>query len=334
MKKKILFIMANGGLFINNKPENGQWPQLLPKAISSLSEIAAKLDYELVLVDDEPSTEQVARQNIIGLLKGEGIVFANMLNNTDVLQPFLYGHYDPAHSFVAGNAGNAARFAQKTGCTALVISTEENSVTATSWESVYRHLTSPPRIATVNRVTTETNIAVTVNIDGTGKSHIDTGIGFFNHMLEQVARHGNMDMEIHVQGDLHIDEHHTIEDTAIAFGEAVWQALGAKKSIERYGFMLPMDDCLAQTAIDFGGRPWLVWNTAFKREKLGELPTEMLFHFFKSFTDHARCNLNITAEGENEHHKAEAIFKAFAKAIKMAVAKTNQPGIPSTKGIL
>ena len=170
--------------------------------------------------------------------------------------------------------------------------------------------------------------------NGSGKSSISTGLGFFNHMLEQVAKHGNLDLVINVKGDLHIDEHHTIEDVAITLGEAFLKALGNKKGIERYGFLLPMDECLAQVAIDFGGRPWLVWDAEFGREKIGEMPTEMFMHFFKSFSDNAKCNLNIKAEGENEHHKIEAVFKAFAKTIKMAVSKTNNYSIPSTKGTL
>ena len=191
-----------------------------------------------------------------------------------------------------------------------------------------------PRIAIVERKTSETEIRIEVNLDGAGKSIINTGIGFFDHMLEQVARHGNIDLNLMVNGDLHIDEHHTIEDVAIALGEAILKALGGKKGIERYSFILPMDDCLAQVSLDFGGRPWLVWNVKFSREKIGELPTELFFHFFKSFSDNAKCNLNIIAEGENEHHKIEAIFKAFSKAIKLAVKQTDNFNVPTTKGIL
>jgi imidazoleglycerol-phosphate dehydratase / histidinol-phosphatase len=194
-------------------------------------------------------------------------------------------------------------------------------------------LTKPNRTAIVNRKTNETNINIELNLDGSGKSSIKTGLGFFDHMLDQLARHGGLDLSIQVKGDLHIDEHHTIEDTALALGEAFLQALGDKRGIMRYGFLLPMDDCLAQVAIDFGGRPWLVWDAKFNREKIGEMPTEMFLHFFKSFSDTAKCNLNIKAEGENEHHKIESIFKAFAKAIKMAV-KIEGDQLPSTKGVL
>jgi imidazoleglycerol-phosphate dehydratase/histidinol-phosphatase len=186
----------------------------------------------------------------------------------------------------------------------------------------------------VERKTSETDVLIELNLDGSGKSTINTGIGLFDHMLEQIARHGNLDLKIQVKGDLQIDEHHTVEDVAISLGEAMLKALGGKKGIERYSFVLPMDDCLAQVALDFGGRPWLVWDVKFSREKVGELPTELFFHFFKSFSDNAKCNLNINAEGQNEHHKIEAIFKAFAKAIKLAVKQTDNFNLPTTKGSL
>ena len=203
------------------------------------------------------------------------------------------------------------------------------------WASIYDYLKLPPRKIIHQRNTNETKITVDVNLDGTGKSSIQTGLAFFDHMLDQLARHGNIDLTVECKGDLHIDEHHSIEDTGIALGEAITLALGNKRGIERYGFLLPMDDCLAQVAIDFGGRNWIVWEAEFKREKIGEMPTEMFFHFFKSFSDAAKCNLNIKAEGENEHHKIESIFKAFAKAIKMAVKRDiNNSNLPTTKGIL
>ena len=202
-----------------------------------------------------------------------------------------------------------------------------------SWNDIYRYLKTEPRRAKVNRNTSETKISVEVNLDGSGKSDISTGLGFFDHMLEQISRHGNIDLIIKADGDLHIDEHHTIEDVGITLGEAFARALGRKKGIERYGFLLPMDDSLAQVAIDFGGRPWLVWAVDFKREFIGDMPTDMFMHFFKSFSDSAKCNLNIKAEGDNEHHKIEAIFKAFARSIKMAVKRGDEGGIPSTKGV-
>src|SRR5690606_23807284 len=203
----------------------------------------------------------------------------------------------------------------------------------TEWKVIADFLKSPARKASVVRKTKETDITIDINLDGNGKSEINTGIAFFDHMLDQLSRHGNIDLRIAVKGDLHIDEHHTIEDTGLALGECFLKALGDKRGIERYGFCLPMDDCLAQVAIDFGGRPWIVWEAEFKREKIGEMPTEMFFHFFKSFTDTAKCNLNVKAEGTNEHHKIEAIFKALAKAIKMAVKKEGNQ-LPSTKGVL
>ena len=203
------------------------------------------------------------------------------------------------------------------------------------WKDIYEYLKLPPRKVIHQRNTNETKITVDINLDGIGKSYMQTGLGFFDHMLEQIARHGNIDLSIECKGDLHIDEHHTIEDTGIALGEAFIKALGDKRGIERYAFVLPMDECLAQVAIDFGGRNWIVWDADFKREKIGEMPTEMFYHFFKSFSDAAKCNLNIKVEGENEHHKIESIFKAFAKCIKQAVKRDiNNNTLPSTKGVL
>lgn len=208
------------------------------------------------------------------------------------------------------------------------------AVALQQWSAIISQIKAAPRLGVENRITSETAINILLNLDGTGKGNIDTGLHFFNHMLEQISRHGQFDLDIKVKGDLHIDEHHTIEDVGLALGTAFTNALGIKKGIERYGFLLPMDDCLAQVAIDFGGRPWLVWDAGFTRERIGDVPTEMFFHFFKSFSDNAKCNLNIKAEGENEHHKIESIFKAFAKAIRMAVAATNNFSIPSTKGVI
>ena len=210
----------------------------------------------------------------------------------------------------------------------------EAELTTKDWNDIYNYLKTDTPNCKDKRKTSETDIKIELNLDGSGKSSIDTGIGFFDHMLEQIARHGNIDLNIKVKGDLQIDEHHTVEDVAIALGEAFLKALGGKKGIERYSFVLPMDDCLAQVALDFGGRPWLVWDVNFTREKVGEMPTELFFHFFKSFSDNAKCNLNIKAEGQNEHHKIEAIFKAFAKAIKLAVKQTDNFNLPTTKGSL
>ncbi len=261
--------------------------------------------------------------------------------------------YDLANSFVIGDRITDMQLAKNLGCKGFwlfndaTLGAAEISgsidelrkevivLEAPNWEDIYNYLKLPQRIVKHERNTNETKISIEVNLDGSGKARIKTGLPFFDHMLDQIARHGNIDLNIVCNGDLHIDEHHSIEDTGIALGEAIAKALGDKRGIERYGFLLPMDDCLAQVAIDFGGRSWLVWEAEFKREKIGEMPTEMFFHFFKSFSDAAKCNLNIKAEGDNEHHKIESIFKAFAKAIKMAVKKdVNNNSLPSTKGVL
>jgi imidazoleglycerol-phosphate dehydratase/histidinol-phosphatase len=244
---------------------------------------------------------------------------------------------DLAASYVIGDRLTDVELAKNLGCKAIFINEKDcpdADLTTSDWNLVYSFLKKRPRVASVERNTSETKISVNLNLDGSGKFSGETGIGFFDHMLEQISRHGNIDLKIIVKGDLHIDEHHTIEDVAITLGDAFLKALGGKKGIERYGFALPMDDCLAQVAIDFGGRPWMIWDVKFMREKIGDLPVEMIFHFFKSFSDSAKCNLNIKAEGDNEHHKTEAIFKAFAKAIKMAVKQTDNYNLPSTKGAL
>ena len=273
---------------------------------------------------------------------------------TGMLTKYLNTHaYDLAKSFVIGDRITDMQLAKNLGCKGLWLNndpdlgaTEINStidelrkeviiLESPDWKAIYEYLKLPQRIVIHERNTNETKIKIEVNLDGTGKATIKTGLPFFDHMLDQLARHGNLDLNIECQGDLHIDEHHSIEDTGIALGEAIAKALGDKRGIERYGFLLPMDDCLAQVAIDFGGRAWIEWEAEFKREKIGEMPTEMFFHFFKSFSDAAKCNLNIKAEGNNEHHKIESIFKAFAKAIKMAVKKDiNNNSLPSTKGVL
>ncbi len=261
--------------------------------------------------------------------------------------------YDLAGSFVIGDRVTDMQLAKNLGCkgfwlnndphlgSAEINDTIDNLreevviVESPNWKDIYEYLKLPPRKVIHERNTNETKISIEVNLDGTGKSSVNTGLPFFDHMLDQLARHGNIDLSVTCRGDLHIDEHHTIEDTGIALGEAIAKALGDKRGIERYGFLLPMDDCLAQVALDFGGRNWIVWDAAFTREKIGDMPTEMFFHFFKSFSDAAKCNLNIQASGDNEHHKIESIFKAFAKAIKMAVKRDiNNNALPSTKGVL
>jgi imidazoleglycerol-phosphate dehydratase/histidinol-phosphatase len=298
--------------------------------------------------------------------KNEGVEFAEQCvdrsfphENKDTRKPrtglltkYLNGDYNLVDSFVIGDRLTDVELAKNLGAKAIFINddtklgvgetkaTEEELQTTialetNSWKKIYEFLKLNNRKATISRATNETDIFIDLNLDGTGKSNINTGIAFFDHMLDQLARHGQMDVTINVKGDLEVDEHHTIEDTAIALGEAFNKALSNKLGIERYGFCLPMDDCLAQVAIDFGGRNWLVWDAKFKREMIGKMPTEMFMHFFKSFSDGAKANLNIKAEGTNEHHKIEAIFKAFAKAIKMAVKRDAEKMIlPSTKGML
>jgi len=253
-----------------------------------------------------------------------------------MLQSYIYGDYDLDNSFVIGDRNSDMQLAINLNANGIFIG-ESNSLavlSTKSWKEIYQFLKNKPRTASVKRKTKETEIQVALNLDGQGVTEINTGIGFYDHMLEQIARHGNLDLSLVIKGDLEIDEHHSIEDSALALGQAFKEALGNKKGIERYGYLLPMDDCLAQVAIDFGGRPWLVWDANFKREKIGEMPTEMFMHFFKSFSDTAKCNLNIKAEGTNEHHKIESIFKAFAKSIKMAKQKTDNYSVPSTKGVL
>ncbi|AWG22460.1 bifunctional imidazole glycerol-phosphate dehydratase/histidinol phosphatase [Flavobacterium faecale] len=261
-------------------------------------------------------------------------------------------NYDLANSFVLGDRLTDVELAKNLGAKAIFMNDSDGAgseeisakreeldeiivLQSMDWKKIYEFLKLEERTATISRKTHETDIYIKLNLDGTGQSKIDTGIAFFDHMLDQISRHGQMDLEIKVVGDLEVDEHHTIEDTAIALGEVYAKALGNKLGIERYGFCLPMDDCLAQVAIDFGGRNWLIWETEFKREMVGKMPTEMFFHFFKSFSDGAKANINIKAEGDNEHHKIEAIFKAFAKAIKVAVKRdTEKMILPSTKGML
>lgn len=361
--KKVLFIDRDGTLVIE-PPIDFQLDSLeklefYPEVFQYLGKIAKELDYELVMVtnqdglgtDSFPEAAFWPAQNkIIQAFKNEGIVFSEILIDrsfpednspmrkpgTGMLTHFIKGDYDLKNSFVLGDRLTDIELAKNLGAQGIYLgeNNPEAILSTKKWSEIYSFLKGRARTATVMRKTSETEIQVTLNLDGEGKSVISTGLGFFDHMLEQIARHGNLDLEITARGDLEIDEHHTMEDVAITLGEAFSQALGKKKGIERYGFLLPMDDCLAQVAIDFGGRPWLVWEAEFKREMIGEIPTEMFMHFFKSFSDGAKCNLNIKAEGTNEHHKIEAIFKAFAKSIKMAVVLTSNSSIPSTKGIV
>jgi imidazoleglycerol-phosphate dehydratase / histidinol-phosphatase len=362
--KKALFIDRDGTLVIE-PPIDYQLDSLeklefYPEVFQWLSKIAMELDYELVMVTNQDGlgtdsfpeeTFWPAQNKIIEAFKNEGILFNEILIDksfpeenaptrkprTGLLNKYIYGDYDLQESYVIGDRETDIELAKNLDAKGIFIgeATNENAcLTTLNWKEIYQFLKSKPRIARRERKTNETTIQVEINLDGTGKSKISTGIGFFDHMLEQISKHGGIDLDIQVKGDLEIDEHHTIEDLAITFGETFIDALGSKKGIERYGFLLPMDDCLAQVAIDFGGRPWLVWDVDFKREMIGEMPTEMFMHFFKSFSDGAKCNLNIKAEGGNEHHKIESIYKALARAIKIAVKQTNDYTIPSTKGTL
>lgn len=368
--KKVLFIDRDGTLIF--EPEDFQIDafeklKFLPFVFSALSKIANELDFELVMVSNQDGlgtdsfpeeTFYPVQDFILQTMESEGINFAEICidrtfgyenkptrkPNTGMLTKYFSEEYDLANSFVIGDRETDIQLAKNLGAKAIFIKNPYFSVHQTgetvkliaeNWRDIYEFLKLPERKVSHRRKTKETDILVELNLDGKGVAEITTGISFFDHMLEQLARHGKMDLKITAKGDLHIDEHHTIEDIAITLGEAFWQALADKRGMERYGFCLPMDDCLAQVAIDFGGRNWIVWEAEFKREKIGEMPTEMFFHFFKSFSDKALCNLNIKAEGTNEHHKIEGIFKAFAKAIKMAVKRdifNNE--LPSTKGVL
>ncbi len=373
--QKILFIDRDGTIIkepaVDFQVDSLEKLEFVPRALSNLRKIATELDFKLVMVTNQDGlgtssfpeeTFWPAHQRMMSTLEGEDIFFSEVLidrtfehENAETRKPrtgLLTGYLsnsdmDLTNSFVIGDRLTDIQLAVNLGSKGILISenqkpeaTDEQSaatalVTA-NWDEIYEFLKLPPRIAEVQRDTKETQIYVKVNLDGTGKSQINTGLGFFDHMLDQLAKHSGADLEIRVSGDLHIDEHHTIEDTALALGEAYLKALGDKKGTNRYGFLLPMDEALAQVAIDFSGRPWLVWDASFKREKVGEMPTEMFMHFFKSFSDTSKCNLNIKCEGENEHHKIEAIFKAWAKAIKMAVKRDIKAmdSLPSTKGVL
>jgi imidazoleglycerol-phosphate dehydratase/histidinol-phosphatase len=360
---KVLFIDA--GVIITDDSENEQTDtleklNLIPGAISSLSKISRELDYELVLLTTHNSVSSGSfakdrsdpvRNKVLQILKGEGIIFSEIISgkteqsgnartiNPDIasLSKYLARGTDLNSSYLIGDSKTDKEFAESLGCGSIFLGNEmptKADYPASCWDDIFQFLKKKPRMVSVERKTLETKIFVKLNLDGSGRCAISTNIRFFDHMLEQIARHGNFDLTINAIGDLHVDEHHTIEDVAIALGKSFSDALGSRKGIERYGFVLPMDDCLVQAAIDFGGRAWLVWDADFKREKIGEMPVESFYHFFKSFSDNAKCNLNIKAEGINEHHKIEAIFKAFAKVMEAAVKKTDKFEIPSSKGSL
>lgn len=373
--KKVLFIDRDGTLALEPEDyQLDAFEKLIfyPEVFTYLGKIAKELDYELVMVTNQDGlgtdsfpedTFHPIHNLLIKTFENEGVVFENILIDrsfpqdnspnrkprTGMLTAYMDAQtYDLSKSFVIGDRMTDMELAKNLGSKGIFIANQPDlgndevgdvgdaiALTTTKWKDIYTFLKAGGRKANISRTTKETDINIQLDLDGTGKADIDTGIVFFDHMLDQLARHGGVDLSLKVKGDLEVDEHHTIEDTAIALGEAFSEALGDKLGIARYGFCLPMDDCLAQVSLDFGGRSWLMWDATFKREMIGKMPTEMFFHFFKSFADGAKANLNIKAEGFNEHHKIEAIFKAFSKAIKAAIQRDPEKLIlPSTKGML
>lgn len=354
--KKALFIDRDGTLIleppITEQVNSFQELEFLPNVFNCLRLIREKTDYELVIVSNQDGLGtpgnplevfEPIQKFIVQTFKGEGIEFDNILFDptrpedkaptrkpgTGMLTEYLNGDYDLSKCFVIGDRDTDVQLAKNLGCKAFKICGDMD------WPKITDEIVAGERKAEKHRVTRETDVFVSINLNGTGKSEISTGLGFFDHMLEQISRHGNIDLTIRTKGDTNVDEHHTIEDTGIVLGECLREALGDKRGIQRYGFCLPMDDCLCQVDLDLGGRPWLVWNASFKREKIGEMPTEMFLHFFKSLSDNAAMNLNIKAEGQNEHHKIEGIFKAFARALRMAVQRdARNMQLPSSKGAL
>ncbi len=374
MKKRALFIDRDGTLILEPEDEQIDSLEKLEfyaGVFRNLYKIKQFLDFELVMVSNQDglgtdsfpeNTFWPAHNKMLQAFENEGVVFDDILIDKSfphenlptrkpgigMLTKYLSGDYDLENSFVIGDRFTDIELAKNLNAKGILIGSPELlseiknkglekacALITKDWDEIVNFLASEERTAIVERTTKETSILIELDLDGQGKSDISTGLGFFDHMLEQISKHGNVGLKVKVDGDLQVDEHHTIEDTALALGEAFYKALGSKRGIERYGYVIPMDESNAQAIIDFGGRPWLVWETEFKREKIGDMPTEMFYHFFKSFTDTAKCNLNIKAEGSNEHHKIEAIFKALARAIKMAIKRdpfNNE--LPTTKGFL
>lgn len=371
--KKVLFIDRDGTLILEPpltyQIDTLEQLEFLPSVIKNLSFITQKTDFELVMVTNQDGlgTQAYPQKNfdsvqgkMLQILKNEGIEFDKIFIDVSteenplptrkpgiaMLTEFFSDKYDLKNSFVIGDRMTDVKLAQNLGSKAIFINSDENflrengllefcALQTDDWNKISEFLFAGERKATVHRKTNETDVFVELNLDGTGKTNISTGLKFFDHMLDQIGRHSGCDLTIQVKGDLEVDEHHTIEDTAIVLGEVICKTLGNKRGIERYGFSLPMDDCLCSAVLDFGGRSWLVFDAEFKREYVGDFPTEMLLHFFKSLSDAAKMNLNIKAEGENEHHKMEGIFKAYAKAVKMAVKRdVFNYELPSTKGSL
>lgn len=355
--KKVLFIDRDGTLIkepADEQIDSFEKLEFVEGMFRNISFIRKNLDFEFVMVSNQDGlgtdsfpedTFWPVHNFILQALKGEGVEFDNILIDnhfpadnhpnrkpgTGMLKEYISNpEYDLANSYVIGDRETDAQLAENLGCKALILGKD-----GLDWDKIAEILYAGERIVEITRTTKETDITVRINLDGTGKCDIETGLGFFDHMLEQIGKHGMTDLYIRCKGDLNVDEHHTIEDTGIVLGECLLKALGDKRGIERYGYCLPMDDCLCQVALDFGGRPWLIWDADFKREKVGEMPTEMFQHFFKSVSDAAKMNLNIKAEGTNEHHKIEGIFKAFARSIRMAVKRDIYHfQLPSTKGAL
>lgn len=366
--KKALFIDRDGTLI--REPEDEQIDSFeklafVPGVMRNLGFILKHCDYEFVMVSNQDGlgtpvypeeTFWGPHRLMMSTLEGEGVTFDDILIDrsfpednlptrkpgTGMLGKYMAGDYDLEQCYVIGDRETDAKLALNLGCKALILKekdehsfADDSIMYVSGWDEIAEIIFAGERKASVRRTTKETDIEIRLNMDGRGECDIYTGLGFFDHMLEQIGKHGNMDLYIRVDGDLHVDEHHTIEDTALALGECIGRALGDKRGIERYGYCLPMDDCLCSVALDFGGRPWLVWDAEFKREKIGEMPTEMFLHFFKSLSDAAKMNLNIKAEGENEHHKIEGIFKALARSLKMAVKRDiYHYELPSSKGVL
>lgn len=373
MKKRVLFIDRDGTLIaeppVTFQVDSLEQMEFLPGVIRNLHFIRQKLDFELVIVTNQdglgtPANPQenfdLIQTKMLETFRNEGVTFDAIFVDpsypedklptrkpgTAMLTGYMTGDYDLENSFVIGDRLTDIELAKNLGCKGILIGNDQQldereelrpyaALVTQSWDEITEFLFAKERKAVIQRTTKETDILIEMNLDGKGKTDISTGLHFFDHMLDQIGKHAGIDLTVQVKGDLHVDEHHTIEDTGIALGEAFLLALGDKRGIERYGFSLPMDDCLCSVALDFGGRAWLVWDAEFKREKVGDMPTEMFLHFFKSLSDAAKMNLNIQAEGENEHHKIEGIFKAFAKAIKMAIRRDIfNYELPSTKGVL
>lgn len=358
MKKRALFIDRDGTIIVEppvtEQVNTLEELEFLPGAIRNLYFIARNLDFELVMVTNQDGlgTPAYPMENfekvqgkMLQILEGEGVVFNDIKIDksrpedglptrkpgTGMLTAYMDGSYDLSSCYVIGDRETDEQLAENLGAKAIRIGSDRFP----DWDKICEYLFAGERSCSVSRKTKETDIKIALDLDGTGKTSVSTGIGFFDHMLEQIGKHAGIDLTIDAHGDLNVDEHHTIEDTGIALGEALSKALGDKRGIERYGYCLPMDDCLCSVALDFGGRPWLVWDVELKREKVGDFPTEMLMHFFKSLSDNAKMNLNVKAEGENEHHKIEGIFKAFARSIKMAIKRDIYKfELPSTKGSL